>query len=216
MTDSTWFTRRETIAAGLALGLPIPALAVEPAHSDLRLWYRQPAGTWTEALPVGNGRLGAMMFGRVGQERLQLNEDTLWAGSPYDPVNPDAAAALPEVRALIAAGKYKEATTLASAKVMAKPLTQMPYGSLGDLLLTFPSAEKPGDYVRDLDLTTAIATTHFSDGTGRYRRELFTSAPDQVVVLRLEAESGTLDFDLAWRGPRDVHYPSSRSPATDR
>jgi len=207
MTDSTWFTRRETIAAGLALGLPIPALAVEPAHSDLRLWYRQPAGTWTEALPVGNGRLGAMMFGRVGQERVQLNEDTLWAGSPYDPVNPDAAAALPEVRALIAAGKYKEATALASAKVMAKPLTQMPYGSLGDLLLTFPSAEKPGEYMRDLDLTTAIATTHFSDGTRRYRRELFASAPDQVVVLRLEAESGELDFDLAWRGPRDVHYP---------
>lgn len=207
MSDPTCFTRRETIAAGLALGLAVPALAAEPAQSDLRLWYRQPAGAWTEALPVGNGRLGAMMFGRVRQERLQLNEDTLWAGSPYDPVNRDAAAALPEVRALLAAGKYKEATALASAKVMAKPLTQMPYGSLGDLLLTFPSAERPGDYERDLDLATAIASTHFSNGSGRYRRELFASAPDQVVVLRLEAENGQVDFDLAWRGPHDVHYP---------
>ena len=210
MIDPASLTRRETIAAGLALGLIEPALAAEPSASDLRLWYRQPAGAWTEALPVGNGRLGAMLFGRVGQERLQLNEDSLWAGSPYDPVNPDAAAALPEVRALLAAGKFKEATELASAKVMAKPLTQMPYGTLGDLLLTFPSAERPHDYERALDLSTAIASTHFADSSGRYRRELFASAPDQVIVLRLEAESGHLDFDLAWRGPREIRYPAEQ------
>ena len=210
MNDPISLTRRETIAAGLALGLIDPSLAAEPSASDLRLWYRQPAGAWTEALPVGNGRLGAMLFGRVGQERLQLNEDTLWAGSPYDPVNPDAAAALPEVRALLAAGKYKEATQLASAKVMAKPLTQMPYGTLGDLLLTFPSAERPSDYERALDLSTAVASTQFADSAGRYRRELFASAPDQVIVLRLEAERGHLDFDLAWRGPREIRYPAEQ------
>ena len=203
-------TRRETIAAGLALGLTDPSLAAEPSVGDLRLWYRRPAGAWTEALPVGNGRLGAMLFGRVGQERLQLNEDSLWAGSPYDPVNPNAAAALPEVRALLAAGKYKEATELASAKVMAKPLTQMPYGTLGDLLLTFPSAERPGDYERALDLSTAVASTRFADSSGRYRRELFASAPDQVIVMRLEAEKGHLDFDLAWRGPREVRSPAEQ------
>jgi alpha-L-fucosidase 2 len=207
MTELVSFNRRETIAAGLALGLVTPALASPPPADDLRLWYRQPAGAWTEALPVGNGRLGAMLFGRVGQERLQLNEDTLWAGSPYDPVNPDAAAALPEVRALLAAGKYKEATALASAKVMAKPLTQMPYGTLGDLLITFPSAEQPSDYERELALSTGIAATRFADSAGRFRRELFASAPDQVIVLRLEGENGHLDFDLAWRGPREVHYP---------
>lgn len=206
MTNSGSLTRRETISAGLAVGLLPSALMAESSASanDLRLWYRQPAGTWTEALPVGNGRLGAMVFGRVGQERLQLNEASLWAGSPYDPVNPDAHAALPIVRALLAEGKYKEATDLASASVMAKPLTQMPYGTLGDLLMTFPSASAPSDYMRELDLATAIATTRFVDGSGRFKRETFASAADQVVVLRFEAESGHLDFDLAYRGPRRV------------
>jgi alpha-L-fucosidase 2 len=94
----------------------------------LSLWYRQPADAeWVRALPVGNGRLGAMVFGGVVNERLQLNEDTLWAGAPYDPVNPEAREALPEVRRLLAAGQYSEAARLASQKVMAKPLAQMPY-----------------------------------------------------------------------------------------
>ncbi|WP_197057743.1 glycoside hydrolase N-terminal domain-containing protein [Sphingomonas sp. Ant H11] len=110
--------RRETLAAGLAIAAAPTLLAAKASDSsgDLRLWYRQPAGAWTEALPVGNGRLGAMVFGRVAQERLQLNEDTLWAGAPYDPDNLEALAALPEVRALLAAGRYRDATDLASAK----------------------------------------------------------------------------------------------------
>jgi len=94
-----------------------------PPESALSLWYRLPADAeWVRALPVGNGRLGAMVFGGVVNERLQLNEDTLWAGAPYDPVNPDARDALPEVRRLLAAGQYSEAARLASQKVMAKPL----------------------------------------------------------------------------------------------
>src|SRR3954470_9899144 len=126
--------------------------------SALSLWYRAPAsdhpllpvsasresrqaGTaeWVRALPVGNGRLGAMVFGGVVHERLQLNEDTLWAGRPYDPVNPEAREALPEVRRLLAERNYAEAAKLASAKVMSKPLAQMPYQTVGDLALTFPA-----------------------------------------------------------------------------
>ncbi len=208
------FNRRETLAAGLALGAS-PALLgarpAAPAHAQARpdecLWYREPAGAWTEALPVGNGRLGAMVFGRVAQERLQLNENTLWAGSPYDPDNPEALAALPQVRALLTQGKYKEATDLASARMMAKPLSQMPYGTLGDLLLTFVNPVQPGVYRRQLDLASAIAMTEYGEGALRYRREIFASAPDQVIVMRLEAEGGTLDFDIAYRAPRALRTP---------
>src|SRR5687768_5485413 len=105
-------TRRTTLKAGVALGA-IAAMGTRASSassgSQLLLWYRQPAEQWTEALPVGNGRLGAMVFGGVARERLQLNEDTLYAGGPYDPSNPDALLALPRVRALIAEGKFAEA-----------------------------------------------------------------------------------------------------------
>src|ERR1700740_1422513 len=102
MSDSKGITRRTVIegSAALAAGLALPATGaarVEPARPD-RLWYRQPAQKWVEALPVGNGRIGAMIFGGIAQERLQLNEDSLWGGGPYDPVNPEAHDALPEVR----------------------------------------------------------------------------------------------------------------------
>lgn len=208
-TTPPGLNRRETLAAGLALGAAPAFLSAEPAAASNpnRLWYLQPAGLWTEALPVGNGRLGAMVFGRVAQERLQLNEDTLWAGSPYEPDNPQALAALPQVRALLAAGKYKEATELAAATMMARPLSQMPYGSLGDLLMSFASARQPSAYQRELDLASGIATTRYSDGAARYRRETFVSTPDQVIVMQLEAEGGTLDFDLGYRAPREVRTP---------
>ncbi|MDE1916852.1 MAG: glycoside hydrolase family 95 protein [Sphingomonadales bacterium] len=217
MAEKTFkgFNRRQTLAGGLAAGAAPTLLgakpvlrpqATAPRHEE-HLWYRQPAAVWTEALPVGNGRLGAMVFGRVAQERIQLNEDTLWAGSPYDPDNPEALAALPQVRALLAEGKYKEATDLASARMMARPITQMPYGTLGDLLLTFANAAQPEDYRRELDLACAIATTDYGTGALRYRREVFASAPDQVIVMRLEAKGGTLDFDIAYRGPRAMRTP---------
>jgi len=204
--SSSGFSRREALAAGLAIGsMPslLAAQPVRPADED-RLWYDKPAAGWTAALPIGNGRLGAMVFGRVGQERLQLNESTLWAGAPYDPDNPEALAALPQVRALLAAGKYREATDMASARMMGRPLTQMPYGTLGDIFLTFTSAQTPTEYRRELDLASAIAATRFATPAGRYMREVFASAPDRAIVMRLEAETGTLDFDLAYRAPREI------------
>ena len=148
-----------------------------PPASALSLWYRAPAsdhpllpldasrqsrqaGTveWVRALPVGNGRIGAMVFGGIVHERLQLNEDTLWAGRPYDPVNPQAKEALPEVRRLLAAGDYPAAAKLVGTNVMAKPLAQMPYQTVGDLALTFPQVDAVENYRRDLDLTTARPT----------------------------------------------------------
>ena len=129
-----------SFAALAALALPGDVRAgdggAEAAHPNM-LWYEQPAREWTEALPVGNGRIGAMVFGGIAKERLQLNEDTLWAGGPYDPVNPEASGALAEVRRLIFADRWAEAEALANARLMARPIAQMPYQTVGDLLTTF-------------------------------------------------------------------------------
>jgi alpha-L-fucosidase 2 len=190
-----------------------------PPASALSLWYRQPAADrplttprpsgpaasaeWVRALPVGNGRLGAMVFGGVVNERLQLNEDTLWAGRPYNPVNPDAKEALPEVRRLLADGQYAAAARLASQKVMAKPLAQMPYQTLGDLYLTFPNTEVVDSYRRDLDLATATAHVSYTTGGVTFTREVFASAPDQVIAVRLTASRpGQISFGARLQTPQ--------------
>jgi alpha-L-fucosidase 2 len=218
----TTLSRRAALAgAGLLASIPRLSMAKPGDRPPLRLWYDRPAARWEEALPLGNGRLGAMVFGRVGQERLQLNESTLWAGGPYTPDNPEAAAALPQIRRLLAEGRYAEATALASAKVMAKPLWQMSYGSLGDLLLTFPGARAPDSFERQLDLETAVSTTTYAVGGTSYRREAFASAPHRVIVMRMAATGGSrqaaIDFDLAWRAPRKTKYvsPNYQGAATD-
>ncbi len=178
------------------------ALAQPPAE-PLSLWYRQPARQWVEALAVGNGRLGAMVFGGVAQERIQLNEDTLWAGGPYDPANPEALEALPKVRELIFAGQYREAHNLIGQKMMAKPLTQMPYQCVGDLLLEFPDANGVTDYRRDLNLDTAVATVAYMIGGVRYTREVFSSPVDQVIVVRLKADKpGKVTFTAGMKTPQ--------------
>ena len=151
------------------------------------LWYRRPAVEWTEALPVGNGRLGAMVFGGVGQERLQINEDTLWSGGPYQPTNPEALPHLAEVRRLIFAGRYAEAEALANRHLMARPHLQMSYQPAGDLWLDFPH-DTGEDYRRDLDLDRAVATTAYTVAGVRYWREVFVSPVDQVLVLRISAD----------------------------
>jgi alpha-L-fucosidase 2 len=209
--------RRVLATMGQALALPAmswPGLAgaavverIDGERSDLALWYTQPAGQWVEAVPVGNGRLGAMVFGRPAQERLQLNEDTLYAGGPYRFDNPAFKAALPRVRALIDAGKFKEATELAGQAMISKPATQMPYGAAGDLLLDFHGLEGAADYHRALDLDSAIASTRFASGATHHLRETFASVPDQVVVLRLTASGpDALDVDLGYRHPHEAHY----------
>ncbi|MBW8859405.1 MAG: glycoside hydrolase family 95 protein, partial [Caulobacter sp.] len=198
-------TRRTTLA--LAAGAATGGLASRPAKaaptSPLRLWYREPATEWVEALPVGSGRMGAMVFGGVAAERLQLNEDTLWAGGPYDPANPEALKALPEIRALIDAGDYAKATEVADARFMATPKRQMSYQTIGDLKLTFPGLDgQPTDYVRDLDLDGAIATTRFAVGGTRYARQVIGSYPDRVIAVRLSADRGrAISVDLSFESP---------------
>jgi alpha-L-fucosidase 2 len=210
--------RRWLVSAGLAAAFPGLAGAVLRERDGgsgnpggrLSLWYTRPAGQWVEALPVGNGRIAAMVFGRVRQERLQLNIDSLHAGGPYDPNNPAAAEALPRVRALIAAGRYREAGDLVSSAMIARPASQMPYGAAGDLLLDFHGLDGASDFERGLDLDTAIASTRFASGGAGQVREVFASAADGVIVVRLLARGGTLDFDLAYRHPRDAAYGDIR------
>ncbi|KAF1684631.1 hypothetical protein B1992_14855 [Pseudoxanthomonas broegbernensis] len=163
----------------------------------LRLWYPRPATQWVEALPLGNGRLGAMVWGGGRSERLQLNEDTLYAGRPYDPTPTEALAALPEVRRLLFAGRYAEAEALANAKMMGRPNKQMPYQPLGDLLLDFSEISELNGYRRELDLDRALATSTFEARGMQHTREVFVSAADQCVAVRLSGDkSGRIDLRI--------------------
>jgi alpha-L-fucosidase 2 len=164
------------------------------AGDTLKLWYDKPAAEWVEALPVGNGRLGAMVFGTPDNELLQLNEETLWSGSPVDPnPNPDAPQYLPQVREALAIEDYGKAASL--LKKMQGYYTES-YLPLGDLHLAQRYSGEASGYYRELDLNTAIATTRFTAGGVTYVRRVLASAPDNVIAVHLSAsKKGALSFD---------------------
>jgi len=159
------------------------------------LWYSKPAEKWAEALPVGNGRLGAMVFGGTGSERIQLNEQTIWTGGPYDPTHPGGPEALPEIRRLVFAGKYNEAHNLFGEKMMGEPIGNMTYQPLGNLTLEFPGHATATEYRRQLDLDTAIASVSYGVGGVNFQREVFSSPVDQIIVVRVAADKpGSVSF----------------------
>jgi alpha-L-fucosidase 2 len=161
----------------------------EAAWADLHLWYRRPAEEWLQALPVGNGRLGAMVFGGVTEERLALNEDTFWSGGPRDTTNPEARAHLEEVRALVRAGRYVEAQEVAEAHLFGRPKRMQAYQPLGDLRLRLAGAEGVAEeYRRWLDLDAGVTGVAYVLGGVRHRREVFASAVHGVLVLRVECD----------------------------
>jgi alpha-L-fucosidase 2 len=175
-----------------------------PAAPNLRLWYRQPAERWNQALPVGNGRLGAMVFGRTDHETIQLNEETVWSGGPYDPVVPGAWRALAEIRRLLFAGDIPAAHDLFGRTMMGHPFEQMKYQPLGNLRLSFPGHERATAYRRELDLDAAVARVEYTVGPTRFVREVFSSAPDQVIVIRISADRpGSISFTAALEGVRN-------------
>jgi alpha-L-fucosidase 2 len=183
--------RRLAVVAGACLALVGPHASAGPAQDDSIgpvLFYRQPATEWVEALPIGNGRLGGMVFGGVPAERIQLNEDTFWSGGPYDPINDEALQYLPKVRQLLWAGRYKEAQDLADEKLMGRPRHLQTYQPLGDLRLVMEGHEHPTDYRRELDLDRAVVRVRYRIGQTTFTREVFSSAPDQAIVVRLTAE----------------------------
>ena len=178
------------------------------AQNDLKLWYNKPADVWTEALPIGNGRLGAMVFGRVDEELIQLNESTLWSGGPVKTnVNPQAASYLPLIRnALLNEEDYSKANEL--TKKM-QGLYSESYMPLGDLIIRQQFNSKiPTAYYRDLNIEDAIATTRFTIDGVQFSRQVFSSAPDQVIVIKLTAnKTGALNFDATSKSL--LHYKNS-------
>ena len=197
-------------AAGLAfLAVLVTARGTDP----LLLWYPQPARQWVEALPVGNGRLAAMVFGGPAEERLQLNEDTVWAGSPHHNNQPTAREALPEIRRRIFAGDYAGASDLAAAKVMPGPgkPNGMSYQPVGDLRLHFTGHDNFSNYRRELSLDDATVRISYDFNGVHFTREVFTSLTDHVIVMHLTASKpGTLAFTADWASPQ-IH--SVRSDA---
>jgi alpha-L-fucosidase 2 len=141
-----------------------------------------------EALPIGNGRLGGMVFGGIPGERIQLNEDTFWSGGPYDPTHEEALANLPQVRQLLREGRYKEAQDLADQKLMGRPRHLQAFQPLGDLRLALDGHGQPTDYRRELDLDRAVVRVSYRVGGTTFTREVFSSAPDRSIVVRLSAD----------------------------
>ncbi len=186
----------------LVLGGILPLLSF--AQTPLKLWYRQPAGdVWTAALPVGNGRLGGMVFGNPAEEVIQLNESTVWTGSPNRNDNPAALAALPKIRQLIFDGKQKEAQELASEKFESKTSHGQMYQPVGSLHLAFPGHEQYQDYYRELDIEKAIAKTTYTVDGVQYTREVFASVPAQTIIVRLSSSKpGTLGFSAYLTTPQ--------------
>lgn len=168
----------------------------------LKLRYNQPAGQWVEALPVGNGRLAAMVFGNPSQEKIQLNENTIWAGQPHKNDNPAAKEALPKVRQLIFEGKYKEAQDLVNRKFISRNSHGMPYQTAGNLKLVFPGHENYTNYYRELNLETALTSTRYTINEVTYKREIFASFPDQIVLFRITASKpGSINFTASLNHP---------------
>ncbi len=169
-----------------------------PPAEPLTLWYRQPATQWTQALPIGNGKQGAMMFGGIDQEVICLNETSLWSGGPYTPVNPNALAALPQVRQLLFDNQFTQAESVITQQMMAKPATEAAFEPVGDILLTFPKVATAENYHRELNLKTATSVSQFTADGVTYTRELFASGPGNVMVMRLTASKpGMIHFKLS-------------------
>jgi alpha-L-fucosidase 2 len=194
-------------AATLAAGAADPTAAEGP----LVLWYERPATKWVEALPIGNGRLGAMIHGGLEDEDVQFNDDTLWTGRPHDYQHPGAAGHLGAIRKLLAEGRQREAEALAMKEFMSIPLRQKAYQPFGNLRLHFPGHNRAEDYRRALDLDSATARVRYRVGDARFERLALASHPDQAIVVRLSTDKpGALAFTARLDSP----HPRARSRRT--
>jgi alpha-L-fucosidase 2 len=186
--------------------------AAPSPDAPLTLWYRQPARRWTEALVLGNGRLGAMLWGGVSREHIDLNEDTLWSGEPYDNLNTNGLRALPTIRSLLLAGKNPEAQALVERDMNGKyNQCYMPFGAL---TLEFPFRGEVRDYRRQLDLDQAIAQVQFTHDGAFFTREVFASNPDQAIIVRLDCDQpGRVSFHATLDSQLEHSLKPDRSPA---
>ena len=187
------------------------SLSCSSQNHDLKLWYNTPAQQWTDALPLGNGRLGAMIFGTPAQERIQINEETIWGGGPHNNVNYAAKDGLEQIRQALWEGRRSDAQALCDEYISSKSAHGMPYQTAGSLMLDFDGITDFTDYYRELDLNRAVALTRFKANGVEYTRESFVSFPDQVIVMRLTASAkGALSFNASYNLP----YREERIPNT--
>ncbi|MEN8225630.1 MAG: glycoside hydrolase family 95 protein [Bacteroidota bacterium] len=173
--------------------------------TNYKLWYQQPAKIWDEALPVGNGRLGAMVFGGVYHERIQLNEESLWAGKKINTNNPNALNDLPGIRELIFQGNIKDAYDAGNKSLLGTPPRFRSYQTLGDIYLSSDSLSAFSDYKRDLHLNTGISRTCYTIDSITYTREVFASAPDNIIVIHVTADkAGAINTSIALKRKRSA------------
>ncbi len=183
------------IIAAFAMAL---AANAQGGRQDCTLWYDHPAGEWTSALPLGNGRIGAMVFGQIGNETIQLNEESLWAGCKEDG-NAASAAVMPEIQKLLLDGKIAEAMAMSEKELQGPFMRIRSYQTFGDLKLDFGYTGKVSGYRRELDLSTGIVKVEYSINGVRFTREAFTSAPDDLLVMKMTADKpGALTFKASY------------------
>ena len=207
----------------VALAAGVPEREPAKPQRDMVLWYRQPGEKWLEAMPMGNGMMGAMVFGGIQQERIALNESSFWSGRPHDYDDPEAIKYFSQIRDLVFAGKFQEAEKLADEHFYGRPAAQQAYQPLGDLLLSFDGIERVGDYRRELDMESGVARITYRAGDAVFTREVFVSYPDRVMVVRITTDKpgritvqaqfkcpylesatampGKLVMDGCWKGP---------------
>ena len=192
-------TMRKTL---LFAAMAVVSLTCCSQNHDLKLWYDTPASQWTDALPLGNGRLGAMIFGTPAQERIQINEETIWGGGPHNNVNYAAKDGLEQIRTALWEGRRSDAQALCDEYISSKSAHGMPYQTAGSLMLDFDGITDFTDYYRELDLEKAVALTRFKANGIEYTRESFVSFTDQLVIMRLTAsEKGALTFKASYNLP---------------
>ena len=181
-----------------------------------KLWYDTPAQVWTEALPLGNGRLGAMVYGNPANEQIQLNEETIWAGRPNNNANPEAREWIPKIRKLVFEGRYREAQDMCTAHVKSATNQGMPYQPFGDLRISFPGHGRYDNYYRELSLDSARTVVRYSVDGVNYTRETFASFPDQVVITRITSDRpGSVTFNASLTTPHpDVMIASEGDEIT--
>lgn len=183
----------------------------EAQQNELKLWYNKPGETWTDALPVGNGRLGAMVYGKTEKELIQFNEETLWAGQPHDYANKVASTYLPELRNLLFEGKQSEAHKLGNAHFMSKPIGQQCYLPFGEVHLVFPNHTDVSNYHRELDLENAIAKVSYLKDGVNFSREIFSSHPDEAILIHLKADKAkALNFSVSLSTPHSEYSANTK------
>jgi alpha-L-fucosidase 2 len=201
-----WLAAAPALAAPAREGeaAPPPVAATRAGDPTTLLWYTHPAEKWDDALAVGNGRLGALVFGKTDEEEIPINEDTYWSGGPYTTTVAGAHRALPEIQRLVFDGALVPAHRAFGRHLMGYPVEQQKYQSLGSVWLRFPGAGEVSGYRRELDLDTAIATTRYERGGVAFTREVFVSPVDQVIVVRLLAsQPGRIALRVQLRGARN-------------